>query len=206
MEGETIIIRGSIVMLNVISNNIPIYYFSLYKVPKTIIQDIMKLQCIFLWGGDDESRKINWVSWSILCTTKKGVVLGVKYFERFNIALLRKWNWRILNEKDVIWSELIAYMYGDINDKILDAIEPNNGIRDLLWWKDVRSFGLSLIDEQHWFFNNNTCKLGNGKLIDFWKYKWMGPESLSSLFSSLHIFFSRTNSKVIYMGFWIENI
>lgn len=59
MEGETIVIRGRVMMLNVVLNNILIYYFSLYKVPKARIQDIVKLQHVFLSGGDDESRKIN---------------------------------------------------------------------------------------------------------------------------------------------------
>lgn len=36
----------------------------------------------------------------------------------------------------------------------------------------------------NWFAYNICCKLGNGKLIGFWKFKWLGNETLSSVFSS----------------------
>ncbi|KAL7582409.1 uncharacterized protein LOC128128948 [Lactuca sativa] len=51
----------------------------------------------FLWGGDGEKRKINWVSWDLVNKPKKEGGLGVGSLESDNLALLVKWWWRLKN-------------------------------------------------------------------------------------------------------------
>lgn len=95
-------------MLNVVLNNIHIYFFSFYKTRKAILEEIMKLQRAFLWGGSGEVRKINWVSWDIIHMAKEEGGLWVNHFGRFKRSFLSKWSWRILREKYVIWYDLYS--------------------------------------------------------------------------------------------------
>ncbi|CAK8543596.1 unnamed protein product [Lathyrus sativus] len=60
---------------------------------------------------------------------------------RFSVALLSKSNWRVLSEKDLMWSKLLSFRYGDTKAKIISAFEPANQRKDSLWWKDVRAVG-----------------------------------------------------------------
>lgn len=63
----------SVIMLNAILDNIPIFYLSFFKAPKAIILEI-----------------VNWVSWTNVCKSKKQGGLEVKDCENFNLTLLSK--------------------------------------------------------------------------------------------------------------------
>lgn len=43
--------------------------------------------------------------------------LGLKHVALFNIALLSKWRWRILNDEGDFWAGLLSYRYGNIKIK-----------------------------------------------------------------------------------------
>lgn len=60
-------------------------------------------------------------------------------------------------------------MNSDIKTKVLDAVEPSNKKNDSLWRRNVRSIGMSHENIQNCFGGSITCKLGDGRAIDFWK-------------------------------------
>lgn len=49
---------GRVVLINAILSNLPIFYLSFYKAPKVIIDEFIKIQRGFLWGGVEEMRKL----------------------------------------------------------------------------------------------------------------------------------------------------
>lgn len=73
----------------------------------------MTLQRRFLWGGNEENKKVAWVSWKSFCKPKSKGGLGVKNLEAFNLALLVKWRWKFLVERDdAIWKKVLISKYG----------------------------------------------------------------------------------------------
>lgn len=46
-----------------------------------------------------DKRKLAWLSWDKVCRAKVDVGLGIKNCELFNLALLKKWDTRILINK-----------------------------------------------------------------------------------------------------------
>jgi len=70
----------------------------MFKVPK-IVRRIIRLQRIFLWGWGKEEKKMTWIKWDVLCKEKEKWGLGIKDIERFNLALIAKWKWRLGVEK-----------------------------------------------------------------------------------------------------------
>lgn len=63
---------GRITPLKSVRSNLPVYLLSFFKAPKTVIKACEKIQRTFLWGGDGDKRKVRWVSWDRVCTTKEG--------------------------------------------------------------------------------------------------------------------------------------
>jgi len=72
-------------------NSIPIYFLSLFRIPKKIVDRLVKLQRWFLWGVGVEQKKIAWISWESICLSKEKGGLGIRDLNKFNGALLGKW-------------------------------------------------------------------------------------------------------------------
>lgn len=62
--------RERITPINSMLSSLPLYFFSFYKAPKKVIHEITKLPRQFLWGGDEEHKKIAWVKWDSICLPK----------------------------------------------------------------------------------------------------------------------------------------
>lgn len=41
--------------------------------------------------------------------------LGIQNLEVFNIALMSKWRWRLLNDEEFMWRKILISRYGDVN-------------------------------------------------------------------------------------------
>jgi len=92
-----------------------------------------------LWGWRSEGRKIAWVAWDKVCKSREAGGLGIINVRQFNLALLRKWIWRLNSDKGGLWREVIESRYGGWRG--LKERRTNN-IKVLLWWRDsMRSRG-----------------------------------------------------------------
>lgn len=98
-NNKLLLVGGRIVLLKFVLYALPVYYFSFFKALSGIIYKLESFFKTFLWGGDVESRKINWVQWDKVCRKKEVGGLGIKNLKAFNLALLGKWEWRIRKEK-----------------------------------------------------------------------------------------------------------
>lgn len=108
-------IGGRVTLINSVLSLLPLYLFSFYKAPKNVIDEIVKLQRRFLWGGDEENKKMAWVKWELICTPKSRGGLGIKNLVAFNLALLMKWRWRLLLDDDnLLWKKAVANRYGPV--------------------------------------------------------------------------------------------
>ena len=55
---------------------------------------------------------ITWLDGRRFVRLKKWVVLGVRKIVTFNKALLGKWLWRFMNDKQRLWRRVILVKYG----------------------------------------------------------------------------------------------
>lgn len=67
---------------------IPTYVMSVFKLPLTMCDDLMKHIRAFWWGADKGRRKVQWIPWETLIMPKSHGGLGFKDLRIFNQALL----------------------------------------------------------------------------------------------------------------------
>jgi hypothetical protein len=175
---------GRITLINLVLSSLPLYFFSFFKAPKSIIQQLARIQRNFLWGGVLNGKKICWVSWDHICLPRDKGGLGVKNLELFNIALLSKWKWQLLTDGEAIWSDLLRFRYGHLPSAVLGDAPMLRGSNASIWWKDI--IGKDRGTEVNWFGQNIGCCMGNGEDIEFWTFKWHGPQPFKALFPSLY--------------------
>jgi hypothetical protein len=63
-------------------------------------------------GGSVDHRKISWIDWQSVCCSQEVEGLGVRRIRDFNRALLGKWCWRLLVERDSLWFRVLSSRYG----------------------------------------------------------------------------------------------
>ena len=77
-----------------------------------MVDELVRLQRNFLWGGDQQQRKIAWVKWETVCMPKEAGGLGVKDINSFNLSLLGKWNWNLFQRPGELWARVLDSKYG----------------------------------------------------------------------------------------------
>jgi hypothetical protein len=70
------------------------------SLPKTLCDEMEKIQTIFLWGDTDQSRKPHLVNWEVCCLQKNDGGLGMKSPHQMNEAFLMKILWNLINNLD----------------------------------------------------------------------------------------------------------
>ena len=82
---------GRITLVRSTLSNLPIYFMSIFQLPRVVRIRLEQIQRDFLWGGGALEQKSHLVSWPIVCLDKRRGGLGVKSLKAFNRALLGKW-------------------------------------------------------------------------------------------------------------------
>ncbi|RVW57146.1 putative ribonuclease H protein [Vitis vinifera] len=167
---------GRITLIKSTLASIPIYQMSIFRMPKSVVKRLEKLQRDFLWGGGSTGRKIHLINWKVVCTQKEKRGLGIRRMGLLNKALLGKWIWRFAVEKDVLWKKVIGVKHG------LEGCGWKS--------KEVRGpFGVGvwkeILKEMSWCWNNMKFKVGRGTKIMFWTDHWCGNVALSQAFPQI---------------------
>lgn len=88
-----------------------------------------------------EKISIHWVSWNDICLPVDKGGLGLRRLEDFNLALLLKWKWRILEATNSFWYSMLKERYGDV--KLRVAIEGGKLLSRIFLMSIVISMNLT---------------------------------------------------------------
>lgn len=91
---------GKEVLVKSVAQAVLVFSMSCFKLPRDLCEHLNMLIRKFWWGGKDGHRKPSWVSLEAMTQPKVMGSLGFKDFELFNLALLARQSWRILEHPD----------------------------------------------------------------------------------------------------------
>jgi hypothetical protein len=107
--------------------------------------------------------------------------LGVRRVGAFNIALLGKWCWRMLIDKEGLWYRVLKARYGEIGGRLQEG-----GNHSSLWWRMISRVREGTCEGvRHWFDENTRRILGDGRDTLFWYDTWIGEVPLRVKFPRL---------------------
>jgi hypothetical protein len=184
---------GRLILLKSVLSSIPVYFLSFFKAPSGIISSLDSIFCQFFWGGSEDTRKLAWIKWDTICMKRECGGLGVKRLREFNYALLGKWVWRVLEEKDSLWCSVLKAKYGHEGGRV--CLEENVGSP---WWRAVNQIRLGRgLLEDGWLRDNIVRRVGNGRESFFWKDTWLAEGSQGTLARSFSRLYDLAENKLI---------
>jgi hypothetical protein len=107
-------------LLKAVVQAIPTYTMSVFKIPKTLCNEINSMMARFWWGHKENDKKVAWMSWKKMGKAKKIGGLGFRDLQCFNTALLAKQGWRLIQNPDSLVAMVLKEKYFP-NGSFLDS-------------------------------------------------------------------------------------
>lgn len=150
--------QGKLTLLKSAAQSIPNFWMSLFLLPHSICDDIEKLMNGFWWGKGSSGMGIRWFSWENLSKSKMVGGLGVKSLSIFNVSMLAKQGWRLINKCNPLVSAIMKAKYYPKTDFLNAEMggSPSYIWRSMLAAKDVLKA-------------NCRRKIGDGASTFIWK-------------------------------------
>ncbi|XP_035543551.1 uncharacterized mitochondrial protein AtMg00310-like [Juglans regia] len=134
----------------------------MFLLPASITRKLNQILRKFWWGFNEDSSKIQWVKWKQLSGSKEIGGLGFRDLRCFNLALLSKQGWRILQNPTSLVAQILKQKYFNKGD----LLEAKLGTRPSFAWRGIHA-GLILLKK------GLIWRAGNGQKINIWQDKWI---------------------------------
>ena len=139
---------------------------SCFKLPESLCRELGSMISRFWWGQKNEERKIPWIAWDKLCKSKAEGGMGFRDLKAFNLALLAKQGWRLMQNQNSLFHQVFKAKYF-ANDTFLDA---QLGKRPSFAWRSIMAAKDVILEGTRW-------NIGNGAKVRVWEDKWMPTPS-----------------------------
>ena len=153
---------GKEVLIKAVAQAIPTYSMSCFKLPRGLCEHLNGIMRGFWWGSKEDKRKTCWVSWDTMIKPKKWGGLGFRDIELFNLALLARQAWRILNDPASLSARILRAVYYP-GSEFLEAslgAAPSQVWRAILEGKEVLHQGI-------------IRRIGTGESTNIWSMNWL---------------------------------
>ena len=153
---------GKEILLKAVIQSIPTFTISVFLLPKGLCRDISSMMSRFWWGHKDNLSRMAWMSWGRMGRTMEKGGLGFRDLEMFNLSLLAKQGWHLLQTPDSLAATIIREKYYP-HGTFLDS---NIGHRPSYAWRSIWKAKSFLREGLVW-------RVGNGHSIRIWEDRWL---------------------------------
>ncbi|XP_071706111.1 uncharacterized mitochondrial protein AtMg00310-like [Rutidosis leptorrhynchoides] len=174
---------GRVVLIKSVLNSLPLYYFSLFRAPPSVLKILESVRRGFFWGGADSGHKIAWVKWENVINSYGNGGLNFGSLKGKNLALLGKWWWRFKTETESFWVKVISSIYGSCGGLLAES-DLGHSMPSTLW-RNIILAGTSIEELQVGFKHSFLKTIGDGGTTLFWDEHWIGRDKLRNLYPRL---------------------
>jgi hypothetical protein len=163
MDGEDFIFRWKGGTYKVCGTSYPYLFHVVFQIAKRrLCAHINGLLRKFWWGSKNGERKTAWVSWEEMTQPKYMGGLGFRDIELFNLALLAKQVWRLIQEPTSLSARILRAVYFPATDLINAELgsSPSQVWRAIIEGRNTLSLGL-------------IKRIGTGEQTYIWHDNWL---------------------------------
>jgi hypothetical protein len=197
-KGRMLSMAGRICLIKSVLNSLPLYFMSIFLMPKGVCRLLTSIQRKFLWSGTVKMRKICKVQWSVVVRDKDRGGLGIGSLIAKNKAMLFKWIWRLSLPGNELWKKMVITKFKPVFENGF----PIFNRRLSCIWRDISSLMTSTDSVSSALANNCRFVVGNGYLTRFWSDAWINSSPLKVIYPRLYILSTKPNATIADMGNW----
>ena len=154
---------GKEVLIKSVVTAIPAYPMAVFKFTDGLCKEIDSEIAKFWWGeAGNGGKKIHWLGWEKLGLPKVQGGLGFRCLKDYNLALLAKLSWRILQNPSALWVQVLKGLYFPNCDFLL----AKKGSGASWAWSSILDGHVAFSKHHYWQFLN-------GESILTWRDKWI---------------------------------
>ncbi|XP_048494804.1 uncharacterized protein LOC125494938 [Beta vulgaris subsp. vulgaris] len=198
-KGKLLSIGGRLTLIKSTLSSLPMYFMSIFPIPKGVVEKINRIQRSFFWHGGVDKKGGALIKWKILQLPKLMGGLNVSNLADRNLGLLLKWVWRYCSEPKSLWRLLVQekYKYPHIMN-MADFQTINHGGP----WRTICNHLHSHPASLRLLKSASRVTVGNGEDTHFWHSIWLSNEPLKYKFPRLFRISGLPFASVASMGFW----
>lgn len=155
---------GRTTLICSVTSAMPMYQMMCFLIPKKTSDKLDALQRDFWWQKSKSNRGLYIKAWDFICSSKSKGGLGIMSPYKFNLALLTRLAWRLIENPDKLWCIILKHKYFPNSEPLK---YKKKSVKSWVWTSICK--GLDIIRENH------CWQLGNGNDIEIWFDKWL-PE------------------------------
>lgn len=153
---------GKEVLIKAVAQAISVYAMACFDLTKSFCDQLSSMICRYWWSQMDKENKVHWVSWETMTWPKRKGGLGFRNLHHFNIAMLARQTWRLLQNPKTLCAKVLSSKYYP-DGQILDA----KSIRGMSYaWRSI-SKGIILLSK------GIIWRVGNRRNINIWNDPWI---------------------------------
>jgi hypothetical protein len=144
---------GKEVMIKAVAQAIPTFLMSCFYLTKSFCDELSAMIAKYWWSQQDKENKMHWISWRKLIKSKGQGGLGFRDIHAFNIAMLSRQAWRLIQNPDSLCATILkAKYYPDCH-----ILEAKPCVNMSYTWRSILH-GIELVKEGViWCIGDGEC-------------------------------------------------
>ncbi|XP_050104776.1 uncharacterized protein LOC126584437 [Malus sylvestris] len=175
-RGSLLSNAGKEILIKIVAQAVPLYTMQTFLLPKTLCDELNKMVAQFWWGKEVGKRRIHWVSWKKMCKPKSEGGLGFKDLYAFNLALLAKQGWRIIQQLNSLVAHLFKARYFPDMEFLIAPVKSNSSF----CWRSITTARVLIQRGARW-------RVGDGLQIEIWGDSWLPRDNYAKVLSPVPV-------------------
>ncbi|KAJ6420916.1 hypothetical protein OIU84_028322 [Salix udensis] len=175
-KGKLLNKAGRITLAKSVLTSMPIYLMQNMWLPNATSMQIDKIVRQFIWGNQETGGSWNLINWNMVTRPRINGGLGVRETRFWNISLLGKLIWHLLNSPGKLWVQMLHKKY--VKNQVLVQIQNYSNSSSYCWKSIIRAL-------QH-LREGFMIRLGTGD-VSIWYDKWLEFGKLASILPVVNI-------------------
>lgn len=161
-SGKLLSKGGKEILIKSVAQALPTYVMSCFLLPMEIIRKLTSAISRFWWSTKQNNKGLHWIAWKDICIPQDKGGLGFRDFKNFNLALLAKQLWRLVQYPDSLLARVLKGRYYRLSNPldVKKASSPSYVWRSLMAAQPLLNAGL-----------RRSVGSGNGTLV--WSDRWI---------------------------------